>query len=106
MYQPEHSGFNVSSALTAIVELDEMRRVTLIVLVIGLLLMGAGAASAQNYPNKPVRMVTAEVGAAGDRVSRSIAPQLSERFGQPVIVENRGGSGVIPIETVAKALPD
>jgi len=31
---------------------------------------------------------------------------LSERFGQPVIVENRGGSGVIPIDTAAKALPD
>src|SRR6185295_6203204 len=39
-------------------------------------------------------------------VARSIASPLSERFGQPVIVENRGGSAVIPIETAAKASPD
>jgi tripartite-type tricarboxylate transporter receptor subunit TctC len=72
----------------------------------GLLVVSAGLASGQNYPNKSVRMVTAEVGAAGDLVARSVAPGLSESFGQPVIVENRGGSGIIPIQTVAKALPD
>ena len=70
------------------------------------LLFSAAVAWGQNYPNRPVRLVTAEIGAAGDLVSRSIAPALSERFGQPVIVENRGGSGIIPIETAAKALPD
>ena len=70
------------------------------------LLFSAAVAWGQNYPNRPVRLVTAEIGAAGDLVSRSIAPALSERFGQPVIVENRGGSGVIPIEMAAKALPD
>jgi tripartite-type tricarboxylate transporter receptor subunit TctC len=66
----------------------------------------AGTAPAQSYPSKPVRMITAEVGAAGDLVARSIAPGLAERLGQPFIVENRGGSGVIPIETAAKATPD
>jgi len=68
--------------------------------------MSAGIASSQNYPSKSVRLVTAEVGAAGDLVARSIAPGLSERFSQPVVVENRGGSGVIPIQTVAKSQPD
>lgn len=73
---------------------------------VGLLIAGAGVASGQHYPNKPVRMVTAEVGAAGDFVARVVALGLSDSLGQQVIVENRGGSGVIPIGIVAKALPD
>ncbi len=68
--------------------------------------MGTNAALAQGYPVKPVRMVTAEVGAAGDLVARMAATGLSEGYGQQVIVDNRGGSGVIPIEIVAKATPD
>src|SRR6185503_18112300 len=63
-------------------------------------------ASAQGYPQKPVRLVTAAAGAGGDFVSRMVAPGLTELWGQPVIVENRGGSAVIPIEVVAKAPPD
>ena len=74
--------------------------------VVALLLASTAAAHAQSYPTKSVRLVTAEVGAAGDLVARSFAPGLSESFGQPVIVENRGGSGIIPIQTVAKAQPD
>ena len=66
----------------------------------------AATAWSQTYPNRPIRMITAEIGAAGDLVSRAIAPGLSESLGQPVVVENRGGSGIIPIETAAKALPD
>jgi len=73
---------------------------------VGLLAAGAGVASGQDYPNKPVRMVTAAPGAAGDFVARLAALGLTESWGQQVIVENRGGSGVIPIEIVAKALPD
>jgi len=73
---------------------------------VGLLAAGAGVASGQDYPNKPVRMVTAAPGAAGDFVARLVALGLTESWGQQVIVENRGGSGVIPIEIVAKALPD
>ena len=72
----------------------------------GLMVAGAGAAAAQPYPHKPVRMVTAEVGAGGDFVARMMSPGLSDSFGQQVIVDNRGGSGVIPIDIVAKAAPD
>ncbi len=75
-------------------------------LSVGLLAAGAGVASGQDYPNKPVRMVTAAPGAAGDFVARVVALGLTDSWGQQVIVENRGGSGVIPIEIVAKALPD
>ena len=69
-------------------------------------LRAASQARAQSYPAKPVRFVTAEVGAGGDFVSRLVAPALTERFGQQVIVDNRGGSGVIAIDIVAKAQPD
>ncbi len=71
-----------------------------------LLLMGTGAASAQPYPTRPVRIVTAEAGAGSDFVSRMVAPGLADSLGQQFIVDNRGGSGVIPIEIVAKAAPD
>ena len=63
-------------------------------------------ASAQSYPLKPVRLITAAAGAGGDFVVRMVAPGLTELWGQPVIVENRGGSAVIPVELVAKAPPD
>jgi tripartite-type tricarboxylate transporter receptor subunit TctC len=64
---------------------------------------GAGA---QGYPNKPVRLVTAAAGAGGDFVARIAASGLTELWGQPVLIDNRGGSAVIPIELVAKAPPD
>jgi tripartite-type tricarboxylate transporter receptor subunit TctC len=67
--------------------------------------LGAGVVSAQGYPDKPVRMVTAEVGGTADLVARIIAQGLTERLGQQVIVDNRGG-GVIPGGIVARAQPD
>src|SRR5262245_23862364 len=67
--------------------------------------VGEGSASAQSYPTKPVRMVTAEVGASGDFATRVLAQALSGNLGQNVIVENRP-SGVIPCDVVAKAPPD
>jgi tripartite-type tricarboxylate transporter receptor subunit TctC len=59
---------------------------------------------AQTYPARPIRIVTAEVGGANDIPAREIAHKLAAPLGQPVIVENR--SGVISIETAAKAVPD
>src|SRR6185503_14025813 len=63
------------------------------------------AALAQNFPDRPVRMVTAETGGGSDFTARLIAPGLSTGLGQPVIVDNRP-SGVIPGEIVAKAPPN
>src|SRR5262245_23931865 len=71
-----------------------------------LILALATGAAAQSYPSKPVRLVTAAAGAGGDFISRMVAPGLTELWGQPVTVDNRGGSAVIPIEVVAKAPPD
>jgi tripartite-type tricarboxylate transporter receptor subunit TctC len=65
----------------------------------------AALATAQPYPSKPVRIVTAEAAGASDVAARMVGQGMAARLGQNVIVENRGG-GVIPGETVAKALPD
>jgi tripartite-type tricarboxylate transporter receptor subunit TctC len=48
-------------------------------------------ALAQNFPTKPIRMVTAGPGGGNDIIARIIAPELSNRLGQPVVVDNRGG---------------
>jgi tripartite-type tricarboxylate transporter receptor subunit TctC len=66
---------------------------------------GAQAASAQDYPNRPIRFVTAAVGGGIDFTARMLAHGLTERLGQQIVVENRGGTNVAP-QTVAKATPD
>jgi tripartite-type tricarboxylate transporter receptor subunit TctC len=64
----------------------------------------APLAMAQNYPTKPVRIVTAEPGASNDFLSRIIAQGISEPLGQQVIVDNRASALVAGI--VAKSNPD
>jgi tripartite-type tricarboxylate transporter receptor subunit TctC len=63
-------------------------------------------AAGQAYPNKAIRIVTAEPGGGADLVARITAQGLTGILGQQVIVENRGGSAVIPAEIVAKAPAD
>ena len=82
------------------------RSVAIRILLLGVIALGADAACSQSFPNKPIRMIAAEVGGASDLVVRVIAPGLSENLGQPIIVDNRGGSGVIPIELTVKAPAD
>jgi len=56
---------------------------------------------------KPVRVITGNPGATADILARHIAAQLNERWGRPVIVDNRGGAaGTISAEIAAHALPD
>src|ERR1019366_7897583 len=72
-----------------------------------LIVMSVGSSVAQDYPSKPIRMVTADVGSLNDLAARLIAQGLTETVGQQVIVENRGGaSGAIAAQAVAKAAPD
>ncbi len=63
---------------------------------------------AQTFPTKPVKLVTGNAPGGGtDTLARVISPKLSERLGQPVIVENRpGADGVIASDYVAKSNPD
>ena len=75
--------------------------------IAGLLIATAAATSAQQYPLRPVRIVTNEPGAGLDFTARLIAQRLTTQLGQQVIVENRGGAGgVIAAELVARATPD
>jgi tripartite-type tricarboxylate transporter receptor subunit TctC len=71
-------------------------------------LLAASAAYAQQYPTKPVRMVIhIGPGSSMDIVGRVLAQKLNEDWGQPVIVDNRGGAGgTIGMDVVTKAPPD
>jgi len=68
----------------------------------------AGAAQAQNWPNRPIKLVVGfAAGGSTDVTARLVAQALSERLGQQVVVENRGGAGGnIGADAVAKAEPD
>jgi tripartite-type tricarboxylate transporter receptor subunit TctC len=69
-----------------------------------LLAATAGAADAQDYPTRPVRIVTATPGGGNDFLARIIAPALGSVLGQQVIVDNRASRLVGGI--VARASPD
>ncbi len=72
------------------------------------LLLIAGAAAAQNYPAKPVRVIVPFPPAgAADIVARHVSNGLSEGFGVQFVVENRGGAaGAIGAELATRAAPD
>ena len=68
----------------------------------------APLASSQAYPARPVRLIVASgTGGGLDYVARLIAPRLSDRLGQSIVVDNRAGaSGTIAAELTARAAPD
>src|SRR5215207_3820309 len=70
-------------------------------------LLGATPSFGQSYPTRHVRIITGGVGTFHDIVARNLAHQLSERWGQPVVIENRPGAGLtIGTNMAAKAAPD
>ena len=78
-------------------------------LIAGLLLAIACApGAAQEWPTRPIRFIVPFTPGTGqDIIARTIGPKLTERLGQPVVIENRpGASGNIGTEAVAKAAPD
>jgi tripartite-type tricarboxylate transporter receptor subunit TctC len=80
----------------------------MIIALAAMALAAAPAAHAQAYPSKPIRIIIPfPPGNTTDIMTRLIAPKMSERLGQPVIVENRpGASGMLGLEFVAHAAPD
>jgi tripartite-type tricarboxylate transporter receptor subunit TctC len=76
-----------------------------VIVVSAMLGTGACPVLAQNYPVKPVRIVTGGAGGSSDFQARQIAQGIAGPLGQPVIVDNRGG-GLLPAGYAARALPD
>jgi len=77
--------------------------------LVALLLLGAAAgASAQAFPNKPIRLIVPfPPGGAVDFYARVVQPPLSELLGQQIVIENKvGASGMVGAEAVAKSAPD
>src|SRR4051812_14722778 len=66
------------------------------------------SASLSTYPTKPVRFIVPyPPGGTTDIVARGLGAKLSERFGQQIVIDNRGGaSTIIGAEAAAKAAPD
>src|SRR6185436_11482334 len=77
-------------------------------IVMLVVLVCAGAAAAQSYPNRPIRIIIPwPPGQATDLMARIVAMKLSEQFGYQVVADNRpGASGLIGTEIAAKATPD
>ena len=73
-----------------------------------LALLLAAHASAQDWPAKPVRIIVPfPAGGSADLMPRAVAEKLAEKWGQPVIVDNRpGAAGNIGAEIVANSEPD
>jgi tripartite-type tricarboxylate transporter receptor subunit TctC len=78
------------------------------VLLIAVLAMLSAAAFAQDYPNRPVRIVfPLAAGGGGDVYTRALADELQKAWRQPVVVENRPGGGqIIGARACAEAKPD
>jgi len=84
-----------------------MRALPFVVPMLLTVSMVGGTAHGQNYPNKPIRIITTEPAGAADIATRLITPALTASFGQQMVVDNRSGAGsVSSIEGVAKSPPD
>src|SRR5450631_2009839 len=82
-----------------------MRRLALVPFLLACM---AGAASAADYPDHPIRFIVPQAaGSATDTVARILGAELSQDLGQQVIVDDRpGGALTIGLDLVAKSPPD
>src|SRR5690349_7982802 len=80
----------------------------LLIAIAGVLIFPARASAQAGFPNRPVTIVVPyAAGGVADTLARAIARALAERWGQPVVVDNRAGGGtVIGTALVARAPGD
>jgi len=85
-----------------------MRLRQLVLVVAGLFVTLPGQAQAQNYPTRPIRLISPfAAGGANDVLARALGAKLADRLGATVVVENRPGAGaVIGITALARSAPD
>ena len=73
-----------------------------------LCLLGAATADAQQYPNRPIRLIVGyPPGGPADITARLVAPYLTEALGQQIVIDNRAGAGgTVAATLTARAEPD
>ena len=71
----------------------------------GMIMLGTGMVSGQDYPSKPIRIITGSAGGPQDFAARAVAQGLTGAWGQPVVVSNQA-STMINVPTVSKSPPD
>jgi tripartite-type tricarboxylate transporter receptor subunit TctC len=89
-------------------EVRRLRSFTPGLLSLVLIFASLQAAIAQSFPDKPIRLVVPfAAGGPADALGRILGEKLSQRWDQPVVIENRGGAGsTIGATAVARAAPD
>jgi tripartite-type tricarboxylate transporter receptor subunit TctC len=99
-----------STAFTTISKATSfLQKGSAVLVAAGVFASGAAySASAQDYPQRPIKLVVPSVpGSSPDTLARLLAEPLSAGLGQKVVVENKpGAGGVIAMENVARAAPD
>jgi tripartite-type tricarboxylate transporter receptor subunit TctC len=85
-----------------------MIKAVLRLVCIGAVILGATAASAQDFPSKPIRLIVPfPPGGPNDLIARVVGQKMSEILKQQVVIDNRGGAGgALGTDVVAKAPPD
>ncbi len=74
-------------------------------LMLGFACAGNSIVAAQEYPQRPIRILATEAGGSGDSVARLILPLVATAINQPMVIDNRPGANVTG-EIVARAQPD
>ena len=85
-----------------------MRRIVGLLSLVSAIAIASGPASAQDYPNKPIHVLTtSSAGGISDIFMRVLGEELHKSLGQPIIIENRpGGAGNIATRACTEATPD
>ena len=85
-----------------------MNVLTTCLIVVSAWVLAAGTATAQSYPDRPIRLVVPfGAGSSADVPTRRVAQEMTRLLGQPVIIDNKAGAGgIVGSDLVAKAQPD